>query len=48
MPRAVPRDCCIYPPPKRAGWGMNSTITYSFWGLGLLAMGGIVLATLVW
>ena len=30
------------------GGRMSSAMTYSFWGLGMLAMGGIVLATLVW
>ena len=42
------RDCCIYPSPKRACWRMDTAITYSFWGLGMLALGGIVLAALVW
>jgi len=43
------RNCCIYPPPKRAWWRMNAAIiNYSFWALGMLALGGIVLATLVW
>ena len=43
------RDCCIYLPPKRAWWRMNLTIiNYSFWALGMLALGGIVLAALVW
>jgi hypothetical protein len=42
------RRGAIYPPPKRAWWRMSSAMTYSFWGLGMLAIGGIVLATLVW
>lgn len=46
--RAQFHDCCIYLPRKRAWWFMTSAMTYSFWGLGILAMGGIVLATLVW
>jgi hypothetical protein len=41
-------DCRIYPPTKRAWWRMSSAMTYSFWGLGILALGGIVLATMVW
>lgn len=31
------------------GGAMNAAIiNYSFWALGMLALGGIVLATLVW
>ena len=44
----MPRDWCIYPQPKRAWWRVDTAITYSFWGLGVLALGGIVLAALIW
>jgi len=30
------------------GEAMDRAVTFSFWGLGVLMLGGIVLATLVW